>query len=274
MINATMLQISWNWIYLLENREKMREFIRKIGRIRTVGLFSTFAVVISLLSTLVITTLLNLIGIETNLSAGLWISIFVTLSIAPIMSWYMIGLFLRVDQLETEMRDLATYDSLTGLLTKREFLERASYFHKVALREGLPYSLIIADLDNFKEINDHFGHLTGDQTLETFGAAILDNLRESDLACRFGGDEFLFFLPNSTREQAELFGNRLHAVIEDAIDCSGLEIDLSISLGIASYPELSGENVEDMISAADNALYRAKRSGGNITLHYSLESIP
>jgi diguanylate cyclase (GGDEF)-like protein len=134
--------------------------------------------------------------------------------------------------------------------------------------------MIIADLDNFKDINDHFGHLTGDQTLETFGLAILDNLRESDLACRFGGDEFLFFLPNSSRDQAEQFGNRVHTIIDEAINCSGLNIELSISLGIASYPDIAAENVEDMISAADNALYLAKRSGGNDTRHYNLESIP
>ena len=252
----------------------MRQFIRKIGQARTVALFSTVAVVVSLLSTLVITTILYRLQVEVNLKAGLWISIFVTLSIAPIMRWYMIDLFLKVDQLEAEMRLLATYDSLTGLLTRWEFLERANYFHKVALREDLPYALIIADLDNFKEVNDHFGHLTGDQTLEIFGDAILANLRESDLACRFGGDEFVFFLPNTSRDQAQQFGDRLHIIINEAIDCSGLKIDLSISLGIASYPDIPAENVEDLISAADNAMYRAKRSGGNKTRHYNLESMP
>lgn len=250
----------------------MRELIRKFGRGQTVVLFSTFAIVVSLLATLIIEVILNLIGIDINLKAGLWIAVFVTLSVAPIMIWYMIGLFLKVDQLEADMRLLATYDSLTGLLTKREFLEQANYFHKVALRENWPYALIIADLDNFKEINDHFGHLTGDQILETFGRALHGHLRESDLACRFGGDEFLFFLPNSSREQAEQFGDRLHAIIGGAIECSWLEIELSISLGVACYPDISVENVEEMISAADNALHIAKISGGNITQHYSLES--
>lgn len=252
----------------------MRQFIRKIGQIRTVALLSALAVAIALLSTLLITTLVYRLEVEINLNTGLMISILVTLTIAPIMSWFMIDLFLKVDQLETEMRLLATYDSLTGLLTRREFLERANYFHKVALREDLPYALIIADLDNFKGVNDHFGHLTGDQTLEIFGDAILANLRESDLACRFGGDEFVFFLPNTSRDQAQQFGDRLHTIINEAIDCSGLEIDLSISLGIACYPDLPAENVEALISAADNAMYRAKRSGGNKTRHYNLESIP
>ena len=132
---------------------------------------------------------------------------------------------------------------------------------------------IVQRLDNFKEVNDHFGHLTGDQTLKIFGDAILANLRESDLACRFGGDEFLFFLPYSSCDQAQLFANRLHLIIEEAIGCSWVEIDLSISLGIACFPDIPAENVEDLISAADNAMYQAKRSGGNKTRHYNLESI-
>jgi predicted signal transduction protein with EAL and GGDEF domain len=102
----------------------MRDFIRRIGRARTVAVFSAFAVFISLISCILIISILNLLGIYTNLVAGLWVTIFVTLSIAPIMIWYMIGFFLKVDQLETEMRVLATYDSLAGLLTRREFLEK------------------------------------------------------------------------------------------------------------------------------------------------------
>lgn len=252
----------------------MHQFIRKIGQVRTVVLLSALAVTVAMLSTMLFITIANNLEVEINLGTGLVISVVVTLTIAPIMIWYMIGLFIKADKMEAEMRLLATYDSLTGLLTRREFLERADFFHKVALREDLPYALIIADLDNFKEINDHFGHLTGDKTLETFGGAILDNLRESDLACRFGGDEFLFLLPNSSCDQARQFGNRLHLIVEEAINCSGLEIDLSISLGIACYPDNSAEKVEDMISAADNAMYLAKRSGGNRTRHYNLESIP
>ncbi|HDD54966.1 MAG TPA: diguanylate cyclase [Chloroflexi bacterium] len=267
-----MLQNRWGFFYL-ESKEFMRHFISKIGQIRTVALLSALTIAIALASTLAFTVLVIKLNVELNLNTVLLISVLVTLTIAPMMSWFIVGLFLKVDRLEAEMRLLATYDSLTGLLTRREFLERANYFHKVALREGLPYALIIADLDNFKEINDHFGHLTGDQTLEFFGEAILANLRESDLACRFGGDEFLFFLPNTSRDQAQQFGDRLHSVITETIDCSDLEIDLSISLGIACYPGIPAENVKDLISAADNAMYQAKRSGGNKTQHYSLASI-
>ena len=252
----------------------MRHFIRKIGQACTVSLLTALAIAIALVSTFALTLVFDQLDLELNQYSVLLIAILVTLIIAPMLSWYVVGLFLKVDRLEAEMRQLATYDSLTGILTKREFLEQANYFHKVALRENLPYALIIADIDNFKEINDQFGHLTGDQTLESFGNAIRANLRESDLACRYGGDEFLFFLPNSGQDQAQQFANRLQKIIQKAIECSWLEIDLSVSLGIACHPDIPAQNVEEMILAADNAMYQAKMAGGKNTRHYKLERTP
>jgi len=252
----------------------MRHFIRKIGQVGTVAILTALAIAIALISTFTFTRIFDRLNLELNQNSVLLIAILVTLIIAPMLSWYVVGSLLKVDQLEAEMRQLATYDSLTGILTKREFLERANYFHKVALREKLPYALIIADIDNFKEINDQFGHLTGDQTLEAFGSAIRANLRESDLACRYGGDEFLFFLPNSNRVQAQQFATRLQGIIQKAIHCSWLEIGLSISLGIACHPDIPAENVEGMIIAADNAMYEAKIAGGKDTRHYKLERTP
>jgi diguanylate cyclase (GGDEF)-like protein len=207
--------------------------------------------------------------VQLNIKAGLIISMVISLTLTPVMSFYMIRLFLEVDRLEEEMRDLATYDSLTGLLTRREFNERVNYFHKIAQRENLTYSLIIADLDNFKEINDQFGHQTGDQTLEVLGLAIKEPLRESDLACRYGGDEFTFFLPNTDTVQAKSFCERLQAIIQESISCSSLNINLTASIGIASYPENNAEFLDDMIGRADYAMYEVKKSGGNRSLFFA-----
>ncbi len=251
----------------------MRQYIRKIGLFKSIVLLSFLAVCLALVSTLVLTYFLEKFGIPLNLRTVLFISVIITLIVTPILSFYVIRLFLKVARLEEEMRELATFDSLTGLLTKREFLERAGYFHKIATRDLLPYALIIADLDNFKEINDQFGHMTGDKTLETLGLAIQDSLRESDLACRFGGDEFLFFLPNTDPAQAHHFSERLRSILEEAIDCSGLEINLTASMGIATYPEFRTELIEDFISAADTAMYHAKKAGGNQTQLYHLQKV-
>jgi len=251
----------------------MRQFIRKLGLLRSVGLISFLSVCFSMAATFLGSFFFNKWGFLLNIKAGLAMSFLISVIITPIMSFYMVRLFLEVDRLEEEMRVLATYDSLTGLLTRREFQERVNYFHKIAQRDNLCYSLIIADLDNFKEINDQFGHQTGDQTLETLGLAIKDSLRESDLACRYGGDEFTFFLPNTDAEQAEAFCQRLQDIIQESISCSSLDIELTASIGIASYPENNTEILDDMIARADTAMYEVKKSGGNQSKFYSRASI-
>lgn len=247
----------------------MRQFIRKLGLTRSVLFFSFISVCFSVAATYLASFLFMSWDIQLNLKAGLTISMVISLTLTPVMSFYMVRLFLEVDRLEEEMRELATYDSLTGLLTRRAFNERVNYFHKIAQRENLTYSLIIADLDNFKEINDQFGHQTGDQTLEVLGLAIRESLRESDLACRYGGDEFTFFLPNTDTVQAKSFCERLQVIIQELISCSSLNINLTASIGIASYPENNAEFLDDMIGRADYAMYEVKKSGGNRSLFFA-----
>ena len=250
----------------------MRQFISKLGLGKSVILFSFLSVCYSLAATFFATYIITRSGFPLDLRTVLIISMLISLTITPVFSFYMVRLFLDVDRLEEEMRILATYDSLTGLLTRREFNERVNYFHKIAQRDNLSYSLIIADLDNFKEINDHFGHLTGDQTLETLGLAIKDSLRESDLACRYGGDEFTFFLPNTNTEQAKNFCERLQNIIQESISCSSLNIELTASIGIASYPENNAEILDDMIARADTAMYQVKKAGGNQSRFFNLSA--
>lgn len=249
----------------------MRTFIRKLGLVGSVLLISLISVIFSVAATYLTSYIFMDLGIEMNLTAGLIISMIISLIITPIMSSIMVKSYLEVDRLEEEMRVLASYDTLTGLLTRREFHERVNYFHKIAQRDSLTYSLIIADLDNFKEINDQFGHQMGDQTLEALGSAIKETLRESDLACRYGGDEFTFFLPNTDTKQALVFCERLREIITEAISSSSLNIELTASIGIASYPENNAEYLEDLLDRADMAMYEIKKSGGNQSKFFARE---
>ena len=250
----------------------MRQTIRNLGLTRSVISVSVISLIASIAATYLATYLFTLSGVDVNLNAGLIMATTITLLLAPVGSFMLIRLFLEVDRLEEEMRILASYDTLTGLLTRREFHERVNYFHKIAQRDNLKYSLIIADLDNFKEINDQFGHQTGDQPLETLGTAIQDSLRESDLACRYGGDEFTFFLPNTDTDQARAFCERLQQIMQESVSFSGLDIELTASIGIASYPENNAEFLEDLLSRADTALYQVKKTGGNQSRFYNRES--
>ena len=239
----------------------LRHYIYTIGRTRVAILTTILATVLALCFTLFFEYCLHLIGVNVNPVAAVIISISVTLITTPILSWIFISLIIHVHELEEEMRELASYDSLTGLLCRREFIDRAGQLYKISKRDGLEFSLVILDFDNFKVINDQYGHIAGDKVLESFGKAVRTTLRESDLASRFGGDEFVFFLPNTSTAEALRFTERLQKKIND--DLSVSPIPYSASMGLATYPDVFAERLEDIISAADRALYHSKNMGKN-----------
>ncbi len=132
----------------------------------------------------------------------------------------------------------------------------------MARRHLQPLSLLMLDLDHFKRINDTYGHSTGDEVLKAVATTLKEQLRNVDMVFRFGGEEFLVLLSNTSREAAEMIGERLRkAVFQLQFLVQGHPIELSISLGCASL--LPGESVDSLLRRADNALYAAKRSGRN-----------
>ena len=128
---------------------------------------------------------------------------------------------------------------------------------------------MIVDIDHFKKINDQYGHAAGDKVLASFGEAVRNNLRESDLACRLGGEEFALFLPNTSPEQARKFSERLHALIKEPVEYDDLSIRYTASMGLASYPEIEIINIEELLNVADKALYHAKKNGRNQTVIFN-----
>jgi diguanylate cyclase len=243
----------------------MKQIFINLGHTRAVIVIT----IISVLLVLIVTFVIELFLFPTSMVRGMIVAACVTLIVAPIMGWYFVDILMRVRQLEEEMRAMATYDDLTGLLRRREFLEQSEYFRKIAKRNGLEFCVIIVDMDNFKKINDEYGHTTGDTLLVSFCKAVRANFRESDLVSRFGGDEFVFFLADTSLEQALKFTERLHASLREAIQKNGLPIYTTMSIGLVTNTEVKTENIEDAINAADKALYRAKNNGGNQTQIYS-----
>ncbi len=247
----------------------MKQLFINLGRTRAVIAITIASVLLSLLVTFVIELILSPISNGGTIVRGMLVATCVTLIVAPIMGWYFVGILMRVRRLEEEMRALATYDELTGLLRRRAFLEQSDYFRKIAKRNGLEFCVIILDMDEFKKINDEYGHASGDTLLISFSKAVRGNFRESDLVGRFGGDEFVFFLPDTSLEQALKLTERLRASIREANKLNGLPIDITVSIGLVMNTEVRTENIEDVINAADKALYRAKNNGGNQTQIYS-----
>ncbi len=172
----------------------------------------------------------------------------------------------RADQLE----QLSVTDPLTGLYNRRFLEERLDEERSRSQREGQSFSLILADLDNFKMYNDICGHLAGDKALRKAALLMRRSARDMDVVVRFGGEEFCLILPNTGKKEALFVAERLRRAIEGNVFPGETNLPLgrlTVSLGIASCPEDS-ETVHDLIHAADLALYRAKDLGRNRTVLY------
>ena len=161
-----------------------------------------------------------------------------------------------------KMEETAFIDGLTGLHNHRYFQKRFDQDLSRTERYEKPLALILLDIDNFKEINDSYGHLQGDRVLKDIAKIMMWERRGSDLFARYGGEEFAAILPETDVKGALLFAERLREAVEEHLfPTEGLPLKVTISLGVASFPERR-EKV-DIIKAADDALYLSKKEGKN-----------
>lgn len=174
---------------------------------------------------------------------------------------------IQVDKLKAsneELRETALHDPLTGLPNKIllfEFIENA---RQQSIRNNVPLTLIYIDLDGFKEVNDTYGHKTGDDLLCNLAIALQNTIRKSDIVGRLGGDEFLICI-QETNHSAELdtITEKLLTTISSTRIINGKPVNISASIGVAICYELKSFSVEQMIQFADGLMYEAKRSGKN-----------
>ncbi len=152
-------------------------------------------------------------------------------------------------------------DGLTGIKTRRFFWEALSAEWKRASRSGRPFSVVLIDLDKFKEVNDTMGHFEGDLVLARVGRLLEQKSRQSNVVARYGGDEFIVLMPETGPDQAQVLAERLRQWI--ATDPMLSEHHISGSFGVASFPT-HGFSIEDIIRVADAGMYVSKRSGGNL----------
>ncbi len=152
-------------------------------------------------------------------------------------------------------------DGLTGIKTRRFFWEALSAEWKRASRSGRPFSVVLVDLDKFKEVNDAMGHFEGDLVLARVGRLLEQKSRQSNVVARYGGDEFIILMPETGAEQAQVLAERLRQWL--AVDPMLVEHHVTGSFGVASFP-MHGFSIEDIIRVADAGMYVSKRSGGNM----------
>uniref|UniRef100_Q47A94 diguanylate cyclase n=1 Tax=Dechloromonas aromatica (strain RCB) TaxID=159087 RepID=Q47A94_DECAR len=169
----------------------------------------------------------------------------------------------EIGRLQVALQELAVRDSLTGLYNRRYLDETLEREVSRARREGIPLSLVMLDIDHFKQVNDTYGHQVGDEVLRILASTLSADIRAEDVACRYGGEEFLILLPNMPLETTMLRAQGWRSAVEAlSVKHGNFQITFTISLGVAAYPE-HGKTPDDLTRCADQALYRAKNEGRN-----------
>jgi two-component system cell cycle response regulator len=173
---------------------------------------------------------------------------------------YLDALRARLDQ----SMELAVTDQLTGLHNRRYMRVQLESFVKRANMGGAPVSILLCDIDHFKKINDIHGHAAGDDVLREFGRRLRENIRPMDVACRYGGEEFVVIMPETTQAQAQDAGERIRLIMAETTFsiARGDELKVTMSGGVSTIvpPE---DTMDALLKRADDALYRAKSAGRN-----------
>jgi diguanylate cyclase (GGDEF)-like protein/PAS domain S-box-containing protein len=169
----------------------------------------------------------------------------------------------RKKKLEKKLKNLSEKDPLTGAFNRRYFMQIFEQSYSIAKRYNNPFSVMVLDIDNFKSINDTFGHKAGDTVLKTIVDYCKVSFRDADLFARLGGEEFIVMLPNTPTLGAAIIAERIRDGIHNLpVTLANKTVHFSISIGISQVDE-SDEDYSDVISRADMALYQAKDKGKN-----------
>lgn len=168
----------------------------------------------------------------------------------------------QLEEVLSQMETLAMTDQLTGLFNRRFFESVVEKEFSKAIRYNHPTSCLMLDIDHFKKINDECGHHAGDQVLKEISRLMKNCFREADTVARWGGEEFIVLLPETTRENALQVASRLLTSVS-AFKFSSFPGSVTVSIGLASMPKPAVDTSEKLIAASDRALYQAKSRGRN-----------
>ncbi len=173
-----------------------------------------------------------------------------------------------------ELKHLVTKDPLTGLFNYRYFKEILGNEIQRSIRSGKPLSLILVDLDHFKSINDRWGHEAGNQTLKTIASLFRLELRQSDIICRYGGEEFTILLPQTALPIAVKVAERLRlSIAHTQIEFEDQVFNLTASFGAGVYQQANEYTEDGFVDTVDQYLYQAKEQGRNQVCHLDFDKL-
>jgi len=247
----------------MENDLTLRSIIRKLGVFKTVFLMT---IVISVLSVLMAIIINYISTAQSPGFLGIMISFLVPAVIVPLLGTSFIRLILKLDETEKKMYQMAITDELTNVYNRRFILEILEKEMHRARRFHHKLSLIMLDIDDFKKINDDFGHLIGDDVLKELSALCIKSMREIDYFARYGGEEFLYVFPETSKEEAAIFAERLRiSLMNIEVSTGEKKIGITASFGVTEL-DFEKDYIQNFIERADMAMYEAKKKGKNVVV--------
>lgn len=243
----------------------MRSLIRKLGHAQLTFLVTLIAIV---LAQILGYAVISFFDFPYPYPSTPIVILVVTGIVTPIISWHLIKLLFSIDSLEQQMNHLATYDPMTKFLSRQAFFERSLEAHKLYAEAGKTYTVCIIDVDDFKTINDTYGHACGDKVLVEFGRIFHKAFRIPESAGRIGGEEFALMLDMKEAEAMQMMQDLHAAVKASEVYCAGESIGYTVSIGIFENKTPNTFSLDEALSCADHALYRAKVSGKNRSIVY------
>ena len=201
--------------------------------------------------------ILTLVGRSDIVSVGTLVELVVSLVIALASTYRTFRLIQELEEARNDLEDISTHDYLTGIYNRRFMVEQATTILSLSRRHGFPVALIMMDLDHFKAVNDTHGHAKGDAVLIELADAIRGMIRTTDVFGRYGGEEFIVFMPHANLEDATRLAERIRWEVKNT-QISGLSITLSMGVTVAGEEDKA---LDGLIGRADVALYEAKNSG-------------
>lgn len=257
-----MIDIQTNFSYNPITRKSSwaRRVLRKLGLFWTTLFLTILAILFSIFLTNIVTLLIdnNLAGLTGNAIAVLVPSI-----LAPLFGGLNLRLLFYLDAAEEQLHLLTIRDDLTGAANRRQFIQHAQQEIERTRRYGTVFSIAFMDIDDFKNINDNYGHLSGDQVLINLAHIGMQNVRASDTFARYAGDEFVILMPETGCQRARECVERIRALVSaQSIKYDSRSFQYTISAGVITI-DTQDPDLEKLLIQVDRALYSAKKMGKN-----------